>query len=262
MKTKDEMKSVPSFDDLVFENRNKEYGAYKMRKRYNAALIWSMLVSVFFIGASVITPFVIEKGKPTIVVKPTEVPPVIFTNTQDLKDLINPDDPKPEAVKIKPPVYVAPEVVDSITKDDPNVLLTNEELDKTVKDENVTEEIQVIEATVDPVIDNNEPVDVVNVTEKPFFGTDGDNEFRRWIAQNVVYPQSAIDVGLQGRVYIQFVVEKDGTITNVKVSRSVDPLLDKEAIRVIESSPKWNPGKQQGTPVRVKFFFPITFSIK
>lgn len=262
MKTRDEMKNIPSFDDLVFENRNKEYGAYKMRKSYNAALLWAMFVSVFFISASVITPFIIEKGNPVIIDKPIVDRPIIYTGTIDPKDLIKPEEPKIEPLKIKVPVYVAPEVVDSIMKDDPNVLLSNEELNKVVKNDSATEEIQTLTVVADPVVGNNEPLDLVNVSEKPFFGTGGDNEFRSWIAQNVVYPQSAIDVNLQGRVYIQFVVEKDGTLSNVIVARSVDPILDQEAIRVIEASPKWNPGKQQGTPVRVKFFFPITFSIK
>ena len=67
---------------------------------------------------------------------------------------------------------------------------------------------------------------------------------------------------IQGKVFVQFVIEKDGSVSNVNVTRSVDPSLDKEAIRVIQSMPKWIPGKQQGVPVSVRFTLPITFKIQ
>ncbi len=83
----------------------------------------------------------------------------------------------------------------------------------------------------------------------------------KWIAKNVKYPQIAAENGVQGKVFMNFVIEKDGSITDVKVLRGVDAELDKEAIRVIKSMPKWKPGKQRGKPVRVSFNLPIVFQL-
>ncbi len=98
------------------------------------------------------------------------------------------------------------------------------------------------------------------VEEMPTFTAEGGN-VTKWISKNVKYPILAQENGIQGRVYIQFVIEKDGSITDVKVARGVDASLDKEAIRVIQSMPKWKPGKQRGKPVRVSYTLPINFQL-
>ena len=83
----------------------------------------------------------------------------------------------------------------------------------------------------------------------------------KWIAKNVKYPVLAMENGIQGKVFIQFVIERDGSITDVKVARGVDASLDKEAVRVVQSMPKWKPGKQRGKPVRVAYTLPINFQL-
>lgn len=88
------------------------------------------------------------------------------------------------------------------------------------------------------------------------------DKFRSFIAENLVYPEIALENGIQGRVFVSFIVEADGSVSNVKIVRGVDPSLDREAVRVIESSPRWEPGTQKGTKVRVSFTFPISFSLK
>ena len=89
----------------------------------------------------------------------------------------------------------------------------------------------------------------------------GDNELMKWIGDNMKYPIIAAENGIQGRVVTTFVVERDGSIADVKVTKSVDPSLDKEAVRLIKSMPKWNPGKQNGQNVSVKFTLPVTFKL-
>ena len=84
----------------------------------------------------------------------------------------------------------------------------------------------------------------------------------KWIAKNVKYPVLAMENGIQGKVFIQFVIERDGSITDVKVVRGVDASLDKEAVRVVQSMPKWKPGKQRGKPVRVAYTLPINSSYR
>ena len=83
-----------------------------------------------------------------------------------------------------------------------------------------------------------------------------------YIAKSIKYPVVAQDIGIQGRVTCTFVVNKDGTIVDAQVVRGIDPALDKEALRVINSMPKWKPGKQRGKPVRVKFTLPVTFRLQ
>jgi protein TonB len=102
----------------------------------------------------------------------------------------------------------------------------------------------------------------VVVEDMPGFGGGDSNKFREYIAKNLRYPEVAAENGIQGRVFVQFVVEPDGRVSNVKVVRGVDPALDKEAVRVVESSPPWKPGKQRGKPVRVSFTFPIIFVLQ
>ena len=84
----------------------------------------------------------------------------------------------------------------------------------------------------------------------------------KWLAKNTRYPMIAQENGIQGRVFVQFVIEKDGSISNVKVLRPVDPSLDKEAVRVVSSMPKWKPGKQRGKAVRVSYTVPINFQLQ
>lgn len=99
------------------------------------------------------------------------------------------------------------------------------------------------------------------VDEMPSF-TGGQNALMQFLANNVKYPTVAFENGVQGRVLVSFIVERDGSLSNVKVEHSVDPALDKEAVRVVKAMPKWQPGKQKGSAIRVKFTVPIVFRMQ
>ncbi len=100
------------------------------------------------------------------------------------------------------------------------------------------------------------------VEEKPSFQGGDANQFSKWVNQRLVYPEIAKENGVQGRVTLQFTVEKDGSVTKVKVLRGVDPSLDKEAVRVVSQSPKWKPGKQRDRAVPVTYTFPVIFQLR
>ena len=100
------------------------------------------------------------------------------------------------------------------------------------------------------------------VEEKPSFQGGDANQFSKWVNTRLVYPEIAKENGVQGRVTLQFTVEKDGTVTKVKVLRGVDPSLDKEAVRVVSMSPKWKPGKQRDRAVPVTYTFPVIFQLR
>ena len=100
------------------------------------------------------------------------------------------------------------------------------------------------------------------VEEKPSFQGGDANQFSKWVNSRLVYPEIAKENGVQGRVILQFTVEKDDTVTKVKVLRGVDPSLDKEAVRVVSMSPKWSPGKQRDRAVPVTYTFPVIFQLR
>lgn len=89
----------------------------------------------------------------------------------------------------------------------------------------------------------------------------GNGALMQWLASNMKYPAYAAENGVQGRVFVEFIVEKDGKVTDVYVVKSADPSLDKEAVRVVAAMPKWIPGKQNNSAVRVKYIIPITFKL-
>jgi len=165
------------------------------------------------------------------------------------------EEPKPEPKPEQPKVAEVLDIVD----DDVEI---DEEFDF---DMEATEDTEYDFTTV--ISDDDEEIEEEEVfyivEDMPTFnGGDPATEFRKYIAQNLRYPEIAAENGISGRVIVQFAVNKTGQVVDAVVVRSVDPALDKEAIRVVMSSPKWEPGKQRGKPVKVLFTFPINFVLQ
>jgi len=164
-----------------------------------------------------------------------------------------------QMLKPPPPPPPAPKLTDliDIVEDDTNIDEDLEILDAEDQSENtVVENLGDIGDYGEE--DTGEAEVFVVVEDMPQFP--GGN-VQKWIAKNVKYPVLAMENGIQGKVYIQFVIEKDGSITDVKVVRGVDASLDKEAVRVVQAMPKWKPGKQRNKPVRVSYTLPINFQL-
>ena len=113
-----------------------------------------------------------------------------------------------------------------------------------------------------PAVEEGDENDIFEVVEQNPSFPGGDAELMKWLQKNLKYPPIAQENGIQGKVYIQFVVNKDGSIVDPKIIRSADTSLDKEAMRVVQAMPKWTPGKQRGKAVRVRFTLPITFRLQ
>ena len=163
--------------------------------------------------------------------------------------------PPPEAPK-EPVVSDIIDIVDDDIKVDNTLLLSTEDegLAITVKD-------YVAESTyVEEEIEEEVPFAIVE--HKPKFQGGDQNDFTKWVFNNIVYPEIAKENGVQGRVILQFTVDKDGSVKNVKVLRGVDSSLDKEAVRVVSSSHKWEPGRQRDKPAKVTFVFPVIFQLR
>ena len=160
--------------------------------------------------------------------------------------------------EIKPPPPPEPPKVTevlNIVEDDVEI---EDELE--IEDTDADQEIAVEIVEIEEEEEEDEAQVFFIVENMPAF-PGGDLELRKYIAQNVKYPEIAKENGIQGRVFVQFVVNKKGKVEQVKVVRGVDPSLDKEAIRVISNLPAWKPGSQRGKAVRVSFTVPINFQL-
>ncbi len=156
-----------------------------------------------------------------------------------------------------PPPPEVPKVAEVINIVDDDVEI-DDELDIEDVEADQETEVAIVEIQEEEEEEEQEVFFIVeNMPEFP----GGDLALRKHIAQNVVYPEIAKENGLSGKVFVQFVINQRGEVENVKIARGVDPALDKEAIRVVQSLPKWKPGSQRGKPVKVSYTVPINFQL-
>ena len=177
-----------------------------------------------------------------------EVEEVIATQTET-------PPPPPSAPKM-PVLSDQIDIVDDEVVVDDNLFLNLED------DVNMGVEIMDYVENVEEEVIEEEAIPFQLVEEKPSFMGGDANEFSKWVNQRLVYPEIAKENGVQGRVTLQFTIESDGRLTNVKVLRGVDSSLDQEAVRVVSSSPRWTPGKQRDRAVRVTYTFPVIFQLR
>ena len=163
--------------------------------------------------------------------------------------------PPPEAPKI-------PVLSDQIDIVDDEIEIEDDMFMNLEDDASLGVEIMDYVEVVEEEVVEEEAIPFQLVEEKPSFQGGDANQFSKWVNSRLVYPEIAKENGVQGRVTLQFTVEKDGTVTKVRVLRGVDPSLDKEAVRVVSMSPKWKPGKQRDRAVPVTYTFPVIFQLR
>lgn len=162
--------------------------------------------------------------------------------------------PPPEAPKI-PVLSDQIDIVEDDIKVDDNFMSLEDDANLRV------EIMDYIEEVKEEVVEE-EAIPFQLVEEKPSFNGGDANEFSKWVNSKLQYPEIAKENGVQGRVTLQFTVNPDGSVSNVKVLRGVDSSLDKEAVRVVSMSPKWKPGKQRDRAVKVTYTFPVIFQLR
>ena len=175
------------------------------------------------------------------------------------------EDMVPITEETPPPPEAAPKIPilsDQIDIVDDNIKV-DDSMFQNIEDSNEGFEIMdYIESAPEEETIEEEAIPFQLVEEKPSFNGGDANEFSKWVNSRLVYPEIAKENGVQGRVTLQFTVNADGTVSNVKVLRGVDSSLDKEAVRVVSSSPKWKPGKQPDRAVKVTYTFPVIFQLR
>ncbi len=189
---------------------------------------------------------------------------VTVSNLEDTTQVITEEEIIPITQETPPPPPSAPKIPilsDQIDIVDDEIELDDDMFMNLEDDASLGVEIMDYVEVEEEVVEE-EAIPFQLVEEKPSFQGGDANQFSKWVNSRLVYPEIAKENGVQGRVTLQFTVEKDGSVTKVKVLRGVDPSLDKEAVRVVSMSPKWKPGKQRDRAVPVTYTFPVIFQLR
>lgn len=267
MKTKD---NIPDLNEIIFERRNKEYGAYVLRRLYNKYVSISTtggaLLFAFIVCYPLLTAFLFPEK--VIVEEPTRGFPINFVDpliTPPIdKDLPTPPTTPPKTPMVK---FLVPEIRPD--EQVPNeVMPTQEELvGKNPGTETVGGNINGTDIIdiLDPV---NQPTEIT-VKEEIFTWAEempkfpgGDGELLSFFTKNIIYPEIARRAQVEGKVVLSFVVDKNGDVKDVQVAKGIGAGCDEEAMRVLKNMPRWTPGKQNGKTVLTRILMPVVFKLR
>ena len=269
------------WSDLLFENRNKEYGAYVLRHQTGTRNIMS-IIAVLILFAIVMAVMVAKnaiddyRAKNTPHTQVVELTPWNDKKTEPKVERVEPiREEKIEQIveKVKSSIkFIAPIIKKDSEVDPKDEMKTQEEIMSSkvaVGFANVIgndESADVLRSktllVTEPVKPKEEENTVFEYVEQMPSFPGGDAALMQYLSKNIKYPPLAEENGIQGRVICSFVVERDGSVSDIRIKRSVDPSLDKEAMRVVSAMPRWIPGRQNGQNVRVKYTLPVTFRLQ
>lgn len=255
--------------DLVFEGKNKRYGAYMLRKesskRHNWATLFIVIIALIGFSAPVLIKMVLPKRENIVVTEVTtlsNLPQIEKKEIEQPKIEVIPPPPLKSSIKFTPPVIKKDEEVKDEEEIKAQKELSSSKASISIADVKGTDEVHGKDIAELKEI-------VVEEVRKPFHSVEqmpsfpgGEDKLFEYLSTNVHYPEIALTNGVQGRVIVRFVVSKTGDITDVEVIRSVDNSCDREAMRVVRAMPRWIPGKQNGEAVPVYYVVPIVFRIQ
>ena len=263
--------------DLVFEGRNQNYGAYRLRKgssKRNVLSIVIVLIAAVVIFSAIAIKNVIEANQRVAVTTAVELSKIEAPKKKAKveKTPVKIEQPK-QVERVKSSIKFTAPVIKKDEDVKPEEEMKNQDdLQKTKttigafnvvgNDDIGGEVLKAKEEIAQPEPPKEEESKVFDVVEEQPSFPGGQGALMQWLSDNIKYPVIAAENGIQGRVIVQFVVSKTGSISNVNVVRGVDPSLDKEAVRVVKAMPNWTPGKQNGTTVNVRYTLPVTFKLQ
>ncbi len=256
-------------NDIVFEGRNHQYGAYQLRKNYNKTLtiivISMMAASLLGVGIKYLLDY--KSTDTEVADAKIDITQIDLTPPQLDKNEPPPPPPPPPPPVMETIKFIPPVIKEDANEDEPpppqeKVSETN--VGTTTQEGNGDDNIQVPTdgGTGTGVIEEKAPEIFTVVEEMPEF-PGGPAEMMKFIQKNIVYPNSAREAGISGKCFVRFVVNQDGKVSATEILKGVPgcPECDKEALRVIKAMPSWKPGKQNGKEVRVYYQLPINFKI-
>jgi len=256
----------PQWTSLIFEGRNKEYGAYEMRNDSSNRHLKALVIITIVGLAAIFLPNLIRKFIPaSVAVAQTGDVNLIDVNINPVKDNtiaipkpVTPQMPR-ATIQFVPPVVVPdPEATQSLATQD---ALTNSTAVISRVTIAGTETGTLIEPPAEVITQTSKPEIPTHVEQMPQF-PGGDAELMKWLSSHITYPTSAIEAGIFGSVVLKFVVRPDGSIDDVTIVKSLEPNCDMEAIRAVKKMPNWLPGKQNGNPVSVWYTLPVRFKLQ
>jgi protein TonB len=253
--------SSESFNDLIFENRNKEYGAYAIRKSYNDNLSKALFSSASLFGIIVFAAFLFTKNNDNGPDMQGQIP--LADSMSIFVDMTPIEKPEVKIKKIEVPKEFTPKSdnLNLVASNDKKDVLEKGNEDVVIVKDGKSDGVDSIPAEIGIKIENHTPA----LPAAPIAFADQMPEFSglfKYLRDNLKYPRVAVENYTSGTVVLQFVVEKDGSIDNIKILNPVADGCTEEAMRVVKSMPKWKPGKNHGEPVRVLFNLPVKFTIK
>ncbi len=254
---------APRWEDIVFENRNKAYGAYVLRTIYSKNVVLGVVVTLVVMALVFYSPDIMALFKKEEIVEKAPPRKLVYTELSAPPPIDKPKPPPPQVqlpklqkvIKFVPPKVVKEEVVEEI----PTIEEIKQHEVAAVAIEGPTE-IVFEEPVAEVVVEEDENKIFTVVEQQPEF-EGGYAAMMAFIKKNMRYPASARRMGVDGTVYVSFVVSKDGSISEVKTIRGISADCDKEAMRVVSMMPPWKPGRQNGKPVFVRFVLPIKFQL-
>lgn len=266
-------------DDIVFDGRNKAYGAYVLRKSYEKHIRRAMILATAIFLFIIFLPYITDQisrlsannpDEEVIVSVTLEAPPPLDPNTPPPPpppEIPPPPPPSKPTIKYTPPIVKKDE---EVTDEEPPPLI--DELKdiaistKTQEGSDDGVDLGILDEYGDgpvapPVVEAPKEEVFTRVEQMPQFGS-GEKELLEYLSKNIKYPAIARENSISGTVVVQFVVDRDGSIKQPEVVRGIGGGCDEEALRVVKGMPKWSAGKQQGKPVKVKFTLPIRFRLE
>lgn len=270
IRMKKDFRNIPGFDDLLFESRNRDYGAYQLRKRYNAVLSTGIILASLLVSIAILLPFYLRPKDEKIYSggpggRYVNLTMEYFEPPEERIYIPPPPGPPSSSPRMEIAKYIPPVVVDTVVINEPQQVPTDMIL---IQEEGTPLDFAGFGgggSGDDPFggeFDLNAGGNAFFIVEvMPSFRGGDLNKFREWVQKRTIYPLEALEKKIEGKVFLTFIIEPDGAVTNVTVVKGVDPLLDDEAIKAIEGSPKWTPGLQRGQPVRVRYSMWLNFVI-
>ena len=269
------------WSDLLFENRNKEYGAYVLRHQTGtrniisiiAVLIIFALAMALMVAKNAIDNYRAKNVAHTMVMDVTMFKDKMPEAKVERAEPVRQEEVEKVVDKVRESIkFVAPVIKKDDEVDPEDQMRTQEELMSSraaiggfdvIGNSETGEVLRAKEVLVtEPVKPKEEETKIFTVVEQMPSFPGGTGALMQYLSKNIKYPPVAEEMGIQGRVICTFVVERDGSVSDIRIARSVDPSLDKEAVRVVSAMPRWIPGRQNGQMVRVKYTLPVTFRLQ
>lgn len=249
---------VPGFDEIVFDHRNKEYGAYVLRRQYRRNIVISLLIGLMIMAILVIVPFLNARANDSHTKRTIkEINVIINAMDKPLEKVVVPETPPPSKDEIKVDKFIPPVVVDTVSDKDFGMMTAEEQSENVVNDTVLDLPVEIKTEVEDPV----KQQEIFIVVEEPPMFPGGLEALMKYVAANVIYPDVCRENNIQGRVIVKFCVTATGSVSMISILKGIDPGLDSEAMRVVSTLPAFKPGKQGGRPVPVWFMLPVLFKL-